>query len=87
MRNPIANGEPSEYVTLSPPMMATPTVTTYNPVNANANWNDLTASADVTMSVDPAATAGVNGFLLATSGTVATAGDVLAVHWAAQAEL
>ncbi len=87
MLNPTASGDPSEYVTLSPPMMATPAITTYNPINANANWNDLTGSTDVTVSVDPASTAGVNGFLLATSSTVATAGDVLAIHWAAQAEL
>lgn len=87
VKNPIALGDPSVYVAFAPQMMAAPTIVTFNPSAANANWRDTTAAADVTVSVDPATAKGPSGVLLATSGTVTTLGDVLAIHYTAQAEL
>jgi hypothetical protein len=78
--NPIAVGEPSGYIAAPVTMAAVPMCTTYNPSAANANWRDVTASADVVASVDPATAIGTRGLLLATSGTVTTLGDVLAIH-------
>lgn len=73
----------SQWIAFDPPMVANPTITTFNPSAANANWRDITASSDVTVSVDPAATKSTTGFQLATSGTVATLGDVLGIHYTA----
>lgn len=86
-KNPIALGDPSVYVQFNPPLFKTPTVTTFNPSATNANWRDITASSDVTVSVDPATTKGVSGCLIATSGTVATLGDVLGIHYTAAADI
>lgn len=87
VKNPIALGDPSLYVSFAPQMMAAPTIVTFNPSASNANWRDVTAAADVTVSVDPATAKGPSGVLLATSGTVTTLGDVLAIHYTAQSEL
>lgn len=87
VKNPIALGDPSVYVDFKVTMRATPTVTTYNPSAANANWRNVTAGSDSTVSVDPATAIGDNGFLIATSGTVTTLGDVLAIHYSATADL
>lgn len=60
---------------------AAPTVTTYNPSATNANWRNVTAGADVTVSVDPgSALSASTGVLIATGATVANAGDVLCIH-------
>lgn len=82
VKNPIALGDPSVYVPFNPPMFAgsAVTVTTYNPSAANANWRDITAGSDVTVSVDPASTKGCAGVLIGTSGTVTTLGDILGIH-------
>lgn len=85
VKNPIALGDPSEWWQFTPTMRSTPAITTYNPSAANANWRDITAAADVAVSVDPSTTVGVSGVLIATSGTVATLGDVLAIHAVADA--
>lgn len=87
VKNPIALGDPSEYIQFCPPMRTTPTITTFNPSAANANWRDITASADATVSVDPATTIGSKGVIIATSGTITTLGDVLAIHYTAEAAL
>jgi hypothetical protein len=87
IKNPIALGDPAEFIPFDPPMRAAPTVTTYNPSATNANWRDITASSDVTVSVDPAGALSSTGVLLATSGTVATLGDILGIHYQAVAEL
>jgi len=55
-------------------------VTTFNPSNSNANWRDVTAGADVTVAVDPSSAKGGTGVQLATSATVATAGDNLCIQ-------
>ncbi len=87
IKNPIALGDPSEYVQFNPPMRGTPSIVTYNPSAANANWRDITAGSDVTVSVDPATTISDGGVLIATSGTVATLGDILAIHYLAKSAL
>lgn len=87
VKNPIALGDPSEWWQFTPPMAATPTIITYNPSAGNANWRDITAGADSTVSVDPASTKGASGVLIATSGTVTTLGDILAIHATADAGL
>lgn len=87
VKNPIALGDPSIWVPFEVPMASSPTIVTYNPSAANANWRDITASADVTVSVDPASTKSAQGVLLATSGTVTTLGDVLGIHYTADARL
>jgi parallel beta-helix repeat protein len=81
--NPIANGTPSLFV--APPAkaygaVANQTITTFNPSASNANWRNVTAGADVVVSVDPASAKGANGVLLTTGATVANAGDVLCIH-------
>lgn len=86
-KNPIALGDPSVYVQFPVRMRAVPTIVTFNPSAGNANWRNITAGADVTVSVDPATTIGVAGVLLATSGTVATLGDILAIQLTASARL
>lgn len=87
VKNPIALGDPSEWWQFPVSMAKIPTVTTYNPSVANANWRDITAGADATVSVDPSTTVGTNGVLIATSGTVTTLGDILAIHAVADARL
>lgn len=87
VKNPIALGDPSEWIPFEPPMASSPTIVTYNPSATNANWRDITAAADVTVSVDPGSTKSAQGVLLATSGTVTTLGDILAIHYTADARL
>lgn len=87
VKNPIALGDPSEWIQFEPPMASSPTIVTYNPSATNANWRDITASSDVTASVDPATTKSAQGVLLATSGTVTTLGDILGIHYTADARL
>jgi hypothetical protein len=70
-------------------MFKTPTITTYNPSAANANWRDTTAAADVTVNV-PSSGAGAStavGALIGASGTSATAGNVSCIHWTQDAGL
>lgn len=87
IKNPIALGDPAGWVPFDPPMLGNPTIATYNTSATNANWRDITAAADVTVSVDPGGTKERTGVLLATSGTVATLGDILAIHYTADARL
>lgn len=86
-RNPIASGEPTHYVSFDPPMRANPTITTYNPSAANANWRNVTAAADVTVTVDGSSSKSTTGCLFGTSGTVTTLGDYLCIHYAADASI
>lgn len=77
----------SVYVILSPPMRTTPSITTYNPVSANANWRNVTQSSDVTVTIDGAGSLGTTGVLLSTSGAISTPGDLLAIQYSADAGL
>lgn len=85
VKNPIALGDPSAYIEFEPPMRVAPTITTYNPSAGNANWRDVTAAADATVSVDPVTSIGPSGVLLATSGTITSLGDILCIHHSADA--
>ena len=87
VKNPIALGDPSIFVQFNPIMRVAATITTFNPFGSNANWHDYSASADVTVSVDPLGTIGDGGVLIATSGTVSTLGDLLGIHYKADARL
>lgn len=87
VKNPIALGDPSELWQFKVTKAKTPAITAYNPLAANANWRDITASSDVTVSIDPGATVGPNSVHIATSGTVTTLGDILAIHAVADARL
>lgn len=64
-------------------MRATPTtITTYNPGAANANWRDLTNSADRTATVSAISD---TGFVV--TGASGAAGAQNFIHWLASAEL
>jgi hypothetical protein len=80
MKNPIALGDPGRAWQFPVTMLSPPTVTTYNPSAANANWRDVTAAGDATVSLDPGTSASDKEVFIATSGTVATLGDLLAIH-------
>jgi len=64
------------------PMRTTPNVTTYNPVNANANWYDANNGADRT-----ASTARQNDKQVAIFGASGVAGGENLIHITADAEL
>jgi hypothetical protein len=81
--NPIASGRPSVFQPFDVPMAGVPAILTYNPSAANANWRDVTASADVTVTVDPSTAKGATGFELSTGATVTTIGDDLCIHYIA----
>jgi hypothetical protein len=88
VRNPIAVGDPATFIQFVPAFIAgTPALTTYNPSAANANWRNVTAGADATVSVDGPSAIGPAGVIVATSGTVATLGDYLCINWAAVKEI
>jgi hypothetical protein len=59
--------------------------TTYNPSASNANWRDVTGSADIAVSVDPSSASGVAGIEIATGATDATLAHNLCIHWTADA--
>jgi hypothetical protein len=68
-------------------MRANPTMTTYNPSAANANWRDKTGSSDVVVSVDPDAAIGLAGVMIGSQTTALTAGHRCYIHATASAEL
>jgi hypothetical protein len=84
VRTPVATSYPSAYFRVPSAFYrgagGSVVITTYNPTSANANWRDETASADVTVSVDPSTAAGGTGIEVGTSSTVATSGDNLCIH-------
>lgn len=84
VQNPIALGQPSTYIQFNPPMYGNPTVVTYNPSAANANWRDVTAGADVTVAVDGPTAKSSTGVTIQTAATITTLADVLCIHWTAQ---
>lgn len=55
-------------------LRATASITTYNPSGATANWQDLTAGASVTASVDTANSGGSKGILIYGTTATGTAG-------------
>ena len=79
-RTPVASAYASVYLAMPMGLYtgsgSSLSVTTYNPSNTNANFRDVTGSADVTATVDPASAKGGTGVEIATSATVATAGTI-----------
>ena len=63
-------------------MRAAPTITTYNPGAANANWRDVTNGADRTVTVSDQSE---SGFVV--TGAVGAAGALNYIHWQASADL
>lgn len=63
-------------------MRAAPTVTTYNPAAANANWRDTTVGGDCAVSVN--ASIGERGFSMV--GIGGGAGSHCYIHWSATAD-
>lgn len=85
LKNPIATGEPGREWAFPVQMRIAPTVTTYNPSAANANWRDVTGSVDVTVSVDPLTAKSAAVVEINTAAAVATLGDNLCIHGVADA--
>lgn len=63
-------------------MRAVPTITTYNPAAANANWRDVTNGADRVVTVSDASESGFNA-----KGAAGAAGASNYIHWDATADL
>jgi hypothetical protein len=63
-------------------MRAAPTITTYNPNVANANWRDITNGADRTVTVADASESGFN-----VTGAAGAAAALNYIHWQAVSEL
>jgi hypothetical protein len=77
-----ASGGFGIHIPLRPFMRASPSVTTYNPSAANANWRDTTNAADRT------ATAGqITDPSFYISGAGGIAGSTNNIHWTADAEI
>jgi hypothetical protein len=75
----------SPMIRLAPPMRIAPTVTTMNPVNANAQAYNLTDAADLSAT---SGSSGDNWLQITTTGTAGTAlGEQLSANWTADAEL
>jgi hypothetical protein len=77
-----ASGTFNGMVHLPTRMRTSPSLTTYNHVSSNANWRDLTNSADRTVST---LTVGENNFSL--SGASGVAGAINLIHWSADADI
>jgi hypothetical protein len=68
-------------------MRTSPTMTTYNPSAANANWRDVTGASDAVVNVDPASAKGTTGVMLGEQTTALTAAHNLCIHAVADARL
>jgi hypothetical protein len=68
----------------SEPMRAAPTVTTYNPSAANANWRNTTGSTDAVVNLD---TASHKGVLIGEQTTALVVGNIYRIHASADARL
>jgi hypothetical protein len=77
-----ATGTFGAQVQFGASMRIAPSLTTYNPSAANANWRDTTNSADRTVAVG---TVSESGFPITGASAVAAANH--AIHWQADAEL
>jgi hypothetical protein len=76
-------GSGAESIKFLPPMRAAPTITTYNPSAANANWWDSSANASRTVF---SANVIEKGFRLTVNSSTTTAAQHF-IHWSAEAEL
>lgn len=67
-------------------MRAVPTIVTYNPTQANANWRDVADSGDAAVLV-AAALKGTSSAIIDTTGAPAAAGTAYQIHVTADAEI
>jgi hypothetical protein len=81
-----SQGNPSIYWHWGGSMIATPTITTYNPSNTNANWRDVTAGSDVTVNTTRNAVTNSTGVLIDANAS-ATTNDFCCIHVVADARL
>lgn len=82
--NQVANGRPGIYIPFDPQMFSNPTVTTFNPAAADANWRNVTTPANVpTVSVDPSTAKSAKGVQIVTTAAVANIADNLCIHYTA----
>jgi len=66
-------------------MRATPTIVTYNPSAANANWRRISASSDATVQVDPETTISASGVFITEQTTALVVGARYYIHATADA--
>lgn len=69
------------------PMNSLPTITTFNPSAANANWRDTGGASDAVVLVDTMSAKGVNGVFIGEQTTVPTAGHHYCIHATADSRL
>jgi len=84
VQNTTAGGTPSFLWTFPQQMRLAPTITTYNPSAANANWRDITTGTDVAVSVNSDGLLSTNSVLISTAAPVAGI-DTLCIHATASA--
>ena len=79
-----ANAPAYAYAPFKTTMRATPTITTYNPSAANANWRNTTASSDINVVVSNTGDAGT---FIGSNTQVLNQYAICAIHYSATAEL
>jgi len=84
--NPVAGAAPSFQWAYPVQMRVPPSVTTFNPSAANANWRDTTTGGDIAATVNPDGSADNNQTLIG-AGVIAGLNDVVCIHTAADASL
>jgi hypothetical protein len=84
VQNTTAGGTPSFLWTFPQQMRLAPTITTYNPSAANANWRDITTGTDVAVSVNSDGLLSTSSVLISTAAPVAGI-DTLCIHATASA--
>jgi hypothetical protein len=72
------------YAPFKTTMRATPTITTYNPSAANANWRNTTAGSDINVAVS---NTGDSGTFIGSNTQVLAQYAICAIHYTASAEL
>lgn len=77
----------THYWAFPTPMRASPTIITFNPSAANANWRDITGAADFTVVVDTGTSKSLMGVNIGTGSISATVAHACAIHAFADANL
>ena len=79
-----ANAPAYAYAPFKTTMRATPTITTYNPSAANANWRNTTAGSDINVVVS---NTGDSGTFIGSNTQILNQYAFCAIHYSATAEL
>lgn len=80
-------GTLSVYLPFDPPMNSNPTILTYNPSAANANWRNVTGASDAAVLVDPSTAKSATGVQIGQQTTALTEGNNYCIHATADARL